>query len=99
MINCQVTEFLGAGARQFAFMLRGLRELEPKLEDMGIRFFLAQGNPVDTIPKLVKDTKVQSPLPLLTLTWEAKLQTLLDPKLMNFLWCNLLQSEHQKHFI
>lgn len=52
-----VTEFLGAGARQFAFMLRGLRELEPKLEDMGIRFFLVQGNPVDTIPKLVKDTK------------------------------------------
>ena len=36
----QVTEFLGCGARQFVFMLKGLRELQPKLEAAGIPFFL-----------------------------------------------------------
>jgi len=51
-----VTEFLGAGARQFAFMLKGLREMAPKLEAANIQFFLVQGKPADTIPKLVKDT-------------------------------------------
>ena len=38
----QVPEFLGAGARQFAFMLKGLRELAPRLEAHGIPFFLLQ---------------------------------------------------------
>lgn len=36
----QVPAFLGAGARQFCFMLRGLQELQPKLEAHGIPFFL-----------------------------------------------------------
>ena len=39
----QVTEFLGAGARQFGFMVRGLQELQPKLEALGIPFFLLKG--------------------------------------------------------
>ncbi len=39
----QVTEFLGAGARQFGFMVRGLRELQPKLEALNIPFFLLKG--------------------------------------------------------
>lgn len=39
----QVTEFMGAGARQFGFMLRGLRLLQPKLEAGGIPLFLLQG--------------------------------------------------------
>lgn len=38
-----VTEFLGAGARQFGFMLRGLRLMQPKLEALGIPFFLLKG--------------------------------------------------------
>lgn len=38
-----MTEFLGAGARQFGFMLRGLRELQPKLEALNIPFFLLKG--------------------------------------------------------
>lgn len=41
--NQQVTEFLGAGARQFGFMLRGLRQLAPKLEALGIPLFLLKG--------------------------------------------------------
>ena len=51
-----VTDFLGAGARQFSFMLRGLRLLAPKLQDLGIPFFLLQGDPVQTIPTLVRDS-------------------------------------------
>ena len=35
-----VPEFLGAGARQFVFMLKGLQELAPRLEAAGIPFFL-----------------------------------------------------------
>ena len=38
----QVTEYLHAGARQFGFMLRGLRELEPRLEALNIPFFLVK---------------------------------------------------------
>ena len=53
----QVTEYLGAGARQFGFMLRGLKALEPHFKELQIAFHLVKGNPADTIPKLVKDTK------------------------------------------
>lgn len=50
----QVTSFLGAGARQFGFMVRGLRELQPRLEARGISFFLLQGDPAQTLPDLVQ---------------------------------------------
>ncbi len=52
----QVEKFLVAGARQFGFMLRGLKELVPQMDKLNITFFLLRGNPVQTIPKLVKDT-------------------------------------------
>ena len=51
-----VTEYLHAGARQVGFMVRGLQKIEPKFKALGIPFFLLQGNPVDTIPQLVKDS-------------------------------------------
>ena len=38
-----VTKFLGAGARQFGFMLRGLREVESALEERDIPFKLLHG--------------------------------------------------------
>ncbi|GIL76978.1 hypothetical protein Vretimale_8581 [Volvox reticuliferus] len=47
-----VPAFLGAGARQFGFMLRGLREMQPKLEAKGIAFFLLKGDPSQTLPDL-----------------------------------------------
>lgn len=47
----QVPAFLGAGARQFVFMLKGLQELAPKLQAAGIPFFLLQvGLPATHIP-------------------------------------------------
>lgn len=51
-----VPEFLGAGARQFGFMLRGLKEVEKDLADRKIPFFLLRGKPEDTIPELVEKT-------------------------------------------
>lgn len=48
---------MGAGARQFGFMLKGLKALEPHFKKLQIAFHLVRGNPADTIPKLVKDTK------------------------------------------
>ena len=50
-----LTEFLGAGARQFAFMLRALKLIEPKLKALNIPFFLLKGDPTISIPKLVQD--------------------------------------------
>lgn len=47
-----VPEFLGAGARQFGFMLRALRLLEPKLRALGIPLFMLSGDPTKTIPEL-----------------------------------------------
>ena len=53
----QVSSYLHSGARQFGFMLRGLKEMQPKLEALNIPFFIVKGDPTQTIPKLVKDTK------------------------------------------
>mmetsp|Transcript_8714 Transcript_8714/g.32143 ORF Transcript_8714/g.32143 Transcript_8714/m.32143 type:complete len:495 (+) Transcript_8714:319-1803(+) len=50
-----LTEFLGAGARQFDFMLKGLRELESNLDKLGIPFFLVQGDPVANLPPLMDE--------------------------------------------
>ncbi|KAL6004825.1 hypothetical protein ACLOJK_005381 [Asimina triloba] len=54
--------FLGAKARHFGFMLRGLRQLQQNLEALGIPFFLFQarsslsdstGEAADTIPRFL----------------------------------------------
>ncbi|EFN58989.1 CPD photolyase [Chlorella variabilis] len=51
-----VTEYLHAGARQFGFMVRGLRLMQPKLQALNIPLFLLKGDPLETVPQLVKDT-------------------------------------------
>jgi deoxyribodipyrimidine photo-lyase len=48
-----VPAFLGAGARQFGFMLRGLQETAATLEAAGVPFVLLQGDPKQTLPQLV----------------------------------------------
>lgn len=45
--------FLGGCARQFGFMVRGLRLVEPKLKALNIPFFFLQGHPADTLSDLV----------------------------------------------
>lgn len=52
----QVPAYLNAGARQFGFMLRGLKLMQPKLEALNIPFFLLKGDPVQTVPELVEKT-------------------------------------------
>jgi len=65
-----VTAFLGAGARQFGFMLRGLREMERALAKRGIPFVLLKGNPGETVCAFANDVDAkelvcdQSPLRL-----------------------------------
>ena len=51
----QVTEFLGAGARQWGFLVRGLRQVEPKLQALNIPFYMMYGKVEDNLPKLVED--------------------------------------------
>ncbi len=53
-----VDEYLGAGLRQFGFMLRGLKEVEEECISLGIPFFLLRGHAQDTIPGFVKEHKV-----------------------------------------
>ena len=56
-VSLQVPEYLVAGARQFGFMLRGLKLMEPKLAELNIPFFLVKGDPIKTIPEFVKKVK------------------------------------------
>lgn len=57
MYCCQVPAYLHAGARQFGFMLRGLRQVEAKLQALNIPFYLLKGDPVETLPELARDLK------------------------------------------
>ena len=50
-----VTSFLGAGARQFCFMLKGLQEMEKALHAMNIKFVLLEGDPSLTVPSFAKE--------------------------------------------
>ena len=53
----QLSEYHHAGARQFGFMLRGLKQLGPKFEALNIPYFLVKGDPIQNIPQLVARTK------------------------------------------
>ena len=53
----QVPAYVHAGARQFCFMLRALEKVEPKLKALNIPFYMLQGDPTETLPKLVADSK------------------------------------------
>ena len=46
-----VPDYLGATWRQYAFMLRGLRELADRLAAKSIPFILLSGDPVQTLPR------------------------------------------------
>lgn len=52
-----VTEFLGAGLRQYDFMLKGLQQTERHLRELNIPFFLLTGNPTNNIPRFMEDMK------------------------------------------
>ncbi|MGM0610587.1 MAG: deoxyribodipyrimidine photo-lyase [Thermodesulfobacteriota bacterium] len=49
IIFCLVPEFLNAGPRQYAFMLRGLKELSARARQLNIGFLLRRGEPGKTV--------------------------------------------------
>ncbi len=63
VIFCLMPEFLGATWRQYDFMLRGLRELEPELGKKRIGFVVRTGFPGEELPRFIHQT---DPLTLLT---------------------------------
>jgi deoxyribodipyrimidine photo-lyase len=54
VVFCLVPQFLGAGRRQYRFMLAGLREVEVELRRRGIGFFLLTGDPVRVVPRFAR---------------------------------------------
>jgi deoxyribodipyrimidine photo-lyase len=58
VLFCLVPRFLGATLRQYAFMLRGLRELEAHLSEQGIPFDLTVGEPGEVIPRRIAELRI-----------------------------------------
>ncbi|MFH1194356.1 MAG: deoxyribodipyrimidine photo-lyase [bacterium] len=50
-----VPDFLEATVRQYGFMIAGLKEVESKLKELNIPFFLTQGNSGETIPAFINE--------------------------------------------
>jgi deoxyribodipyrimidine photo-lyase len=55
VLFCLAPEFLGATARQYSFMIRGLQEVEQDLGTLNIPFFLLQGDPAKEIVRFCSD--------------------------------------------
>jgi deoxyribodipyrimidine photo-lyase len=53
VVFCLVPQFLGATRRQYAFLLRGLREVEANLAEHNIPFRLLTGSPEEELPAFV----------------------------------------------
>lgn len=53
-VFCLADAFLHAGARQYDFMLRGLRETSQNLASLGIPFFLLRGEPEQAVAGLAE---------------------------------------------
>lgn len=58
VIFCLTDKFLGATIRHFAFMLKGLEEVQIDCKKLNINFHLLRGNHSKEIPKFVKDNKI-----------------------------------------
>jgi deoxyribodipyrimidine photo-lyase len=58
VVFCLAPAFLGATLRQYAFMLRGLREIASDLGDLNMPFFLLQGDPPQEISRFVQNFSV-----------------------------------------
>lgn len=54
VVFCLVPKFLQATARQYGFMLRGLRYVEQDLHTLGISFRVLLGNPTEQLPRYAR---------------------------------------------
>ena len=57
VIFCLVPEYLGATIRQYGFMVKGLKEVEERLAEKNIPFFLLTGTPEVEIPLFLESRK------------------------------------------
>jgi len=55
VIFCLVTEFLGASAPHYQFMMKGLEGVDQSLKRLEIPFQILMGNPVEMIPRFIDD--------------------------------------------
>ena len=53
VVFCLVPEYLGTTERQYDFMIGGLRQLEPKIKQRGIGFYLLEGFPGVELPSFL----------------------------------------------
>lgn len=60
VVFCLVPSFLGATARQYGFMLKGLRQVESDLRAKGIPLFLLKGEPGRPISCFVEEYNVSA---------------------------------------
>src|SRR5690554_5754092 len=51
-------EFPNSNMRHFYFMLEGLNEVEKGLKDMGIKFLILKGNPVNRVVEIAKESSI-----------------------------------------
>lgn len=58
IIGFVLTEFLDAPLRHYAFMLEGLAQLAATSSSMGIPFFLLQGDPIEELPRFVREAGI-----------------------------------------
>lgn len=58
VLFCLLDDFLNAHPRNFHFMLKGLLELNKKLEQFNISFYIIEGNPKLIIPEIIKQHKI-----------------------------------------
>jgi deoxyribodipyrimidine photo-lyase len=58
VVFCLAPKFLDATMRQYGFMLKGLQEVEKKLAEKNIPFFLLRGLPASEIPRFVRKYSV-----------------------------------------
>ena len=55
VIFCLDLDYPSANLRHFGFLIRGLYELQARLADHAIPFFLLQGDPSQTLPSVLKE--------------------------------------------
>jgi len=60
VVFCLAPSFLGAGLRQYLFMLAGLREVEQDLNRKNIPFYLLRGSPGSVIPSFLRRQEVKT---------------------------------------
>lgn len=53
VVFCLVPEFLGAGLRQYSFMIKGLKKVCSRLQKLNIPFYLLKGDPVEELGRFI----------------------------------------------